>query len=196
MGDYSEEYRKYYQELKSKANIKEKGYEESPKEEPIILNQKYDVYPNTSSSYRGTYIKSYPGNYQGNYRGNYRGTGMGYNNRNQEIPKVNRYVRGVIIRLTGTALLFISVLALKVMPYEQARGFYEKCKVVVSENFNYLGFMETIKKFGGETAKEVQGKIDELQKGNMFDVSKDEDDVQGFKEEGQKENVDNINNKN
>ncbi|AYE34819.1 hypothetical protein [Clostridium septicum] len=174
MGDYREEYRKYYEEVKRKANIKTnvENYKETPVDKTISIKEE-NIYPNSKAAYGSNYI----GNYVVGYRGNYRGPGLSYNygySRREELQKPNRYVRRIIMRLTATALLFISVLVLKVLPYEQAKDIYSTCKEMVSENFNYVGFVEELKKFSSNAVKEVQGRIDEAKENQQNKIQNNE----------------------
>lgn len=178
MGNYGEEYRKYYEGLKGKSNDKK----DSKLVEIRNENEIEDIYP----SYRQQSYSYYRGPGQScNYRGqgyNYRGQ---YNRQDVSSENyLNKYLRGTIYRLIGTAVLFVSVLCLKAMPYKEANEAYLSCKSIIDKNFDYDKLLITIK----EATDEVQ---------NVFKIdNKKTEDIDGFKEESNSINIDSLNNEN
>lgn len=75
----------------------------------------------------------------------------GYNGRNsfdgksEEKTLLNKWGNRVIFKLAITVGLFISVIALKSLPYEEAKAVYTACKEVVSKDFDYKEFIEEVK---------------------------------------------------
>lgn len=179
MGNYEEEYRKYYSDTKAKLNIKSSKKQIEFKNEVMVnLDSDRDIYPKINNEYvehnelspiirKSNYLlEGYEadGEYKprGTYSGidNYNNSKMagyeaksyyGYNGRNdfngkvEEKPFLNQWGNRVIFKLVITVGLFISVIALKSMPYDEAKVVYTVCKEVVSKDFNYKEFVEDIK---------------------------------------------------
>lgn len=136
----------------------------------IYENKKY--YLIESGMKKGTYsgIENYNGmnNYRGleeyggrSYYGN-NGTG---NKDKVEKTLIERIGNTFIIQLALTLVLFISVIALKNLPYKESATIYEACKEVVSNNFDYKVFIEDVKNINIKEEVEkikVNLKIDEL----------------------------------
>lgn len=187
MGNYRDEYMKYYEELKNKSKGRKDSNSNSNKKNEVnsieMQDETEDIYPSyrqqSYSYYRGSghgYNYRSPSHGGYNYRGQY--------NRQDVTPEnyLNKYLRRTIYRLMGTALLFVGVLCLKSMPYKEASKAYITCKSIIDKNFDYDKLMISIK----EATDEVQ---------NVFKIdNKKTEDVEGFKEEGDSVNIDSLNN--
>lgn len=75
----------------------------------------------------------------------------GYNGRNsfndniEEKTFLNKLGNRIILKLAITVGLFIAVITLKSIPYEEAKVVYTACKEVISKDFDYKEFVEDIK---------------------------------------------------
>lgn len=179
MGNYEDEYRKYYSDAKAKLNIKSAKKKAELKNELMInSDSNMDIYPKIKNDYiednslpkkpsktnyiiegyemGGAYkcIGTYTGidNYNNIKSDSYGARSYyGYNVRNsfdgksEEKTLLNKFGNRFILKLSITVGLFISVIALKSLPYEETKAVYTACKEVVSKNFDYKEFIEEVK---------------------------------------------------
>lgn len=173
MGNYEDEYRKYYSDAKAKLNIKSAKNESELKNEVLVnVDLNRDIYPKMKNNYieennltekleRSNFlteeykkIGTYSGidNYNNSRAGSYgHRSYYGYDGRNsfdgkvEEKTLLNKWGNRVILKLVITVGLFISVMTLKYLPYEEAKTVYIACKEVVSKDFDYKEFIEDVK---------------------------------------------------
>lgn len=173
MGNYEDEYRKYYSDAKAKLNIKSAKKEPEPKNEVLVnVDLNRDIYPKMKNNYieennltekleKSNFlteeykkIGTYSGidNYNNSRVGSYgHRSYYGYDGRNsfdgkvEEKTLLNKWGNRVILKLVITVGLFISVVTLKYLPYEEAKTVYIACKEVVSKDFDYKEFIEDVK---------------------------------------------------
>lgn len=136
---------------------------------------KFDAYEEYSNyTTRGTYSGLDNYNNQNNYSGRdgygvrpyYGQRGRGeFNGNIKEENLLGKWGNRAIIKLAITVGLFVSVIVLKSLPYEEAKVVYTACKEVVSNDFDYKNFIEDIKTFN------IIEEVDKLK----VDINKEEE---------------------
>ena len=200
MGNYDDEYRKYYLNAKEKINVKlQEDKSEREKAGILGVDSSEDIYPKANYNYEESNIYNEAedkkigkpmGTYTGinNYNNNNSYKGMdghnarayyGYNgssNLNKGVEEnklLGKWVNRIIFELVLTVILFASAIALRSLPYEQTKTVYRSCKEIVNKDFDYNLFIETTKKinFMEELYKiKVNLKIDDAIKVKSGDV--------------------------
>lgn len=155
MGSYNEEYKKYYEKIQRKVKVKNdvEKYGENIEENRIK--------PECITS-------RYPGYTQGNYKG-YSGNYNRYidNSRYSNSRSKKTYIDKFILQLAITAMLFLSVFMVKLLPYDSAKKIYNDCKSIVNYNFNYDNFTITMKDFGESLKKGLDDGVKKIETLNL-----------------------------
>lgn len=114
----------------------------------------------------------------------------GYNSKNNSEQNAEENLLGkwgnrIIFKLVITIVLFISIIGLKILPYEETKAVYTMCKEIVSKDFDYKNFIEDVKTINI---------IDEMEK--VKESLKTNDPVGIYKQDNSKEDISTFNTNN